>query len=231
MLPAIIGAGALAVTAAASVANWYQQKKQQEYERGLQHRVFEREDDAVSRRMWDLRQAGLSPTLAAGSAAGTGGIVSSQAPQWETNQTDKVSQVYALAKMQQDISQGQQAIETQKIQNQKTTAEIGMMPTIQKNMEAQTINLGANAWKTSVDAQAKNIDLKIQKETGGTSTPDTVSNFIRNATGAISKQLGTHPNQLNNAKGDVLKKTQGKTKTPQKNDNQYPDYIKKRGGL
>ena len=185
------------------------------------------EDNAISRRTWDLSNAGLSPTLAAGSAAGTGGVVNSSAPQWDTDAPSKALQAYSLIKMQQDISQGQQNIESQKIQNRKTLAEIGMMPTIEENMKAQTINLGATAWRTSTEAKAKSLDLNIQKETGGTSQPDTVTNFIRNSAGAISKAFGTHPNQVDNAKGQIIKKVETPSKTPKPKNSQQniPSYF------
>lgn len=61
--------------------NFQLQKENLAYQKGLQKIIFAREDNAVQRRVDDLRKAGLSPTLAAGSAAGAGSVISTSAPQ------------------------------------------------------------------------------------------------------------------------------------------------------
>ncbi len=46
------------------------------YQQALQNQIFAREDNAIQRRASDLQAAGLSKTLAAGSGAGAGSVVS-----------------------------------------------------------------------------------------------------------------------------------------------------------
>ena len=50
--------------------NYQSQVANLDYQKNLQKQIFAREDNAVSRRAADLKNAGLSKTLAAGDAAG-----------------------------------------------------------------------------------------------------------------------------------------------------------------
>lgn len=59
------------------------QQENQNYMRGIQQTMFQREDNSVQRRMQDLVKAGMNPVLAAGQGAGAGQVVSTQAPQNE----------------------------------------------------------------------------------------------------------------------------------------------------
>ena len=55
------------------------QNENLQYQKDLQKQIFAREDNAVQRRVDDLVAAGLSPTLAAGSAANAGQAIETQA--------------------------------------------------------------------------------------------------------------------------------------------------------
>lgn len=75
------------------------------YQKNLQNKIFAREDNAVQRRVNDLIKAGLSPTLAAGSAAGAGSVISTSAPQKKSN----LEALTALASVKTLLAQQQRA--------------------------------------------------------------------------------------------------------------------------
>lgn len=60
-----------------------EQIESQSYMRDMQKKSWEREDNAVQRRVKDLEAAGLSPTLAAGSSAASSGPINAGVPQFE----------------------------------------------------------------------------------------------------------------------------------------------------
>lgn len=73
------------------IANYFQQKKQFEYQKQLNERIMQREDTAVQRRAEDLKNAGLSQTLAAGGAAATTSASSAPAPQMSESFGQQIS--------------------------------------------------------------------------------------------------------------------------------------------
>ena len=86
--------------------NFDLQKDNLAYQKDLQNKIFEREDNAVQRRVADLVSAGLSPTLAAGSSAGAGSVVSTSAPQKKSN----FDSIMALAGVGTALANQQKAI-------------------------------------------------------------------------------------------------------------------------
>lgn len=98
------------------------QKENLAYQKDLQNTIFAREDNAVQRRVADLKAAGLSPTLAAGSSAGAGSVVSTSAPQKKSD----LESYLALASVGTAIAQQQKA---------QTEADIARQQLIQDKMD------------------------------------------------------------------------------------------------
>ena len=76
---ATLSAGEGLINAGINYKNYQLQSDQFDYSKYLQQIMFNREDTAIQRRTVDLRAAGLSPVLAAGSGASSGPVVSTQA--------------------------------------------------------------------------------------------------------------------------------------------------------
>ncbi len=85
--------------------NYKLQKENLAYQKDLQKIMFAREDNAVQRRVSDLRKAGLSPVLAAGSAASAGPVISTSAPQ----RVSDLNGFMALAQIGTMLAQQQKA--------------------------------------------------------------------------------------------------------------------------
>lgn len=102
-----------ATTAASSIANFIQQKQNYDLQKRSYETSLAREDTAVQRRMADVINAGLSPTLAAGNAATTQSGFSASAPQI----SDIGSKTMAM--MTQNLSLDQTRAQTDMINAQK----------------------------------------------------------------------------------------------------------------
>lgn len=82
------------VQKAISNENLQYQKDVLDYNKQLQNTIFMREDNAVQRRAQDLASAGLSKTLAAGSAANAGAVIPVKSPErqsWQLQLPDILS--------------------------------------------------------------------------------------------------------------------------------------------
>lgn len=113
-----------------------------QYQKNLQKQIFAREDNAVQRRVDDLVSAGLSPTLAAGSAANAGQAIETQALHNDYSPTTMPT--YGLSSM---IGAGLDALKAVGELNRQK-AEIDYLQNQSKNVQADTANkliFGENA--------------------------------------------------------------------------------------
>lgn len=118
------------------------QNENLQYQKDLQKQIFAREDNAVRRRVDDLVAAGLSPTLAAGSAANAGQAIETQA--LHNDYSPKTMPTYGLSSM---IGAGLDALKAVGELNRQKS-EIEYLQNQSANVKADTANkliFGENA--------------------------------------------------------------------------------------
>jgi len=93
--------GSIIASGVSGVANTALGFANYNYQKDLQRQIFNREDTSIARRVADLKASGLSPVLAAGQGAGTGGIVSTRQPEVDTQM---IGAIQSLLTMQKDFA-------------------------------------------------------------------------------------------------------------------------------
>lgn len=144
------------------------QNKNLRWQKWAQGVTWQREDNAIQRRVNDLRMAGLSPVLAAGQAAETSAPVRTEAPQLDISPALQASQLM--------------------LSFMKAKEEIATTQAQRKLLEYQ-------AGGTALDNQRKQHDLDIMVRDGLSSSPSGVGKMGRDVYSFMHKLIQGRLNQ------------------------------------
>lgn len=133
-----------------SERNYKNQVAMQEYEKGLQEKTWEREDNAIGRRMADMKRSGLNPVLAAGNAASTSAPIHVTTPQHDNLKSD--ANIEGIASTVMNLLKGNQDIT-------KSLAET-------KRIEAQTDFIGSQKASVQQDIRQKDWNQDLDERLG-----------------------------------------------------------------
>lgn len=134
----------------AGIGNFFEGLASQDWMKEAQKTTWEREDTAVQRRVADLKAAGLSPVLAAGSSASTSSPIQIGTPQIPTDNFQKLNMASALMQQKKDFEQADSSIALNHQLREKAVSDTDYNRQatdnlIQGNLESQARTQESNA--------------------------------------------------------------------------------------
>ena len=200
MWQSILAGGAVGGSLLGQYLNYENQKDALEWQKDTQQTIYNREDTSIQRRVADLKAAGLSPVLAAGQGAGTGGTVQINPPQLNLSGAEQMA--FNLMRMEADIS----ATRSQEEYTKTQTYNAGqLLPAQLAEIEARIKNADAQTYKTYQDAKKAKVEADNMEKTG-TSGSNIFSQTFRDFSVYPQKLLITQKNSKKpNQKMNLLK--------------------------
>lgn len=187
----LIGAS-LGANLLTGLLNYKTQKDTLAWQKGVQREIFKREDTAIARRVADLKASGLSPVLAAGQGAGTGGYVPVTAPQLDKlgdSLADSVITAMNLLRMEADISATRAQEEYTRVQEEYTRMQqqrlSQLLPVELQQMRTNIDNTNAQTFKTYQEGKKAKVEANNMTTTG-TSGSNVFSQLFRDYMGSSS---------------------------------------------
>lgn len=175
--------------AAIGKLNYEEQKKQNEWQRNFTEKTYneqfdfakqqyneqkQREDNAVQRRVQDLKRVGMNELMAAGQAANAGGMVGTtganaggEAPQLQMQIQQSIDSIYNALKMTNELAiseQQKKLIEAQVLgeyENQNLTKEQKEVINARKQEILYNLDKSRNLGLRTTDAMNTNINTLI----------------------------------------------------------------------
>ncbi len=184
------------------------QKDNLAYQKDLQKQIFAREDNAVQRRVNDLIKAGLSPTLAAGSSAGAGSVVSTSAPQRKSN----LEALTALASVKTLLAQQRRA------QTEADIAKANLKQIEMDNNYYKSNHIAPIESKMGWDQQLTNFligfinDRREDVGDAGRSIVNSFANTVKDLSVALDNTTPNPPKEIN--RDGSVTNSQGQTLSP-----------------
>jgi hypothetical protein len=178
----LIGAS-LGANLLTGLLNYKTEKDTLAWQKGVQREIFSREDTAIARRVADLKASGLSPVLAAGQGAGTGGYVPVTAPQlhkFGDSLADSVITAMNLLRMEADISATRAQEEYTRMQQQRLSE---LLPVELQQMRTNIDNTNAQTFKTYQEGKKAKVEANNMTTTG-TSGSNVFSQLFRDYMGS-----------------------------------------------